>query len=339
MTAPLLDVQNLSVAFRRRAGVLGTRQHVVQAVDDVSFDIAPGEIVGLVGESGSGKSTIGRMVLGLLAQDSGEIRFEGQPIPRGARRHTHDYHRAVQAVFQDPLSSLNPALRISGVIEEPLKWLLRMPQAERDAEVCRLLEAVGLDPALRERFPHELSGGQRQRVAIARALAPKPKLIVCDEAVSALDVSTQAKIINLLEDLRDSEGIALLFIAHDLEVVRHMCQRVGVLYHGQLMEWGPADEVHDRPRHPYTRALLASVPTLDPAERSTQRAKRRAAAGNGAPAAAGQGCAFAGRCPHVMDACHERPPMISGSESVSVACHFHEAGASGTTPSDEVILR
>ncbi|WP_110207204.1 ATP-binding cassette domain-containing protein [Nocardioides daejeonensis] len=264
MTA-LLEVDDLSVTFRRRVGALGLRHREMRAVDGVSFDIQPGETFGLVGESGSGKSTTGRVVLGLLGATSGEARFEGRPIAeQGTSRGDKAFHAGVQAVFQDPLASLNPTMKLLDAIAEPLRWLTSMSARERSHRASELLEMVGLDPTLGDRYPHQISGGQRQRVAIARAIAPRPRLVVCDEAVSALDVSTQAQIINLLQDLQDQLGMAYLFIAHDLDVVRHISDRIGVLCRGVMVEQGDADQVYDAPKHAYTRELLASVPNPDP---------------------------------------------------------------------------
>lgn len=257
---PLLDVRDLCVTFQR-SGLSRLRRGAVNAVNGVTFQIHPGQVVGLVGESGSGKSTIGRTILGLQQPSGGIIEFEGRPIPLRSRAAMRQYHTRVQAVYQDPVGSLNPAMTVGQIIEEPLRWLRgETTKTSRVEEVVNLLDQVGLPASFRRRRPSQLSGGQAQRVAVARALAPRPRLIVADEAVSALDVSTQAQIINLFADLRATNGIAILFIAHDLDVVRHISDEVGVLQNGNLVEWGDARRVHDAPAHEYTKSLIAAIP-------------------------------------------------------------------------------
>ncbi|WP_028659226.1 ATP-binding cassette domain-containing protein [Nocardioides insulae] len=276
----LLAVHDLHIVYpgRRRLLRKAPDNH---AVAGVTFSVAEGETFGLVGESGSGKSTIGRAILGLTSVAAGSITFRGRPLPRD-RHGLQGYRRSVQAVFQDPLSSLNPSMPVGGAIAEPLRRLRELSdRREIEREICALLEAVGLPAETRHRYPSQLSGGQRQRVAIARALAPRPELIVCDEAVSALDVSTQAQIVNLFADLQAELGVAYLFIAHDLGVVRHLSHRTGVLSRGEMVEQGKAREVHDQPQHPYTQQLLAAVPIPDPVRQAERRIARRAA--NAAP--------------------------------------------------------
>ena len=256
MSAPLLQVSRISKSFATGRGTL-------QAVEDVSFTIAPGEAFGLVGESGSGKSTLGRLALGLIAPTSGNVSFSGQSIIGLSERALKPFRRQAQMVFQDPYSSLNPRLRIKEIIGEALDTH-GLAQDRRDARIAELLDMVGLNASHAARYPHEFSGGQRQRIGIARALAVEPRLLIADEPVSALDVSVQAQIITLLQDLRRHLGLALLFISHDLEIVELLCERVAVLYLGRVMETGPTHQVMQTPRHPYSRALLAAVPKADP---------------------------------------------------------------------------
>ena len=272
MTIPLLQVQDLQVSYKG-GGFLAFRRSQVRAVDNVSFDIAPGETFGLVGESGSGKSTIGRAILLLAQADSGAIRFDGRDVTAMDRRARLQYRAEVQVVFQDPWSSLNPRQRIGETLEEPLRRHgLATSRSARRAAVNRLLDQVGLASYFTTRYPRELSGGQRQRVGIARALALRPRLIVCDEPVSALDVSTQAQVINLLLDLQRELNLSYLFIAHDLAVVHHVSHRIGVMSAGKLVEVGEAESVYRNPRHPCTQALLEAEPIPDP---NVQRARRR----------------------------------------------------------------
>jgi ABC-type oligopeptide transport system ATPase subunit len=260
--APLVAVRELSKHFSRRHGLFG--RSVVRAVDRVSFEIAAGETFGLVGESGSGKTTTGRCLLRLVEPTSGEVRFRGENVLaydraalRGARRH-------MQMIFQDPYASLNPRMRVEAIVEEPLVIHGLGTRAERTRRVAALLEQVGLDPALRRRYPHEFSGGQRQRIGIARALALQPTFIVADEPVSALDVSIQAQVMNLLVDLQERFALTYLLIAHDLRLVQHVCSRVAVMYRGRIVEMGTTRAVYEGAVHPYTRALLSAVPQPDP---------------------------------------------------------------------------
>lgn len=274
--APLLVVEDIRIAYPGRRGLLHSTPPT-EVIKGVSFEVGVGETVGLVGESGSGKSTIGKAVLGMLPVTSGSITFDGKPMPRD--RQAQKWHRRnVQAVFQDPLSSLNPTMTIGETIAEPIRRLSGVDDGQEiNARVDHLLDAVGMSARQARCYPSELSGGQRQRVAIARALAPQPRLIVADEAVSALDVSTQAQIVNLFADLQEEMGVAYLFIAHDLGVVRHLSSRTAVLYQGDLVEWGDACAVHDRPEHPYTQSLVAAAPIPDPARQRARREARLAA--------------------------------------------------------------
>lgn len=281
-TRPLLQVQDLRVEFRLRRG-FAVRPTVFQAVRGVSFDIAPGETFGLVGESGSGKSTIGRAILQLVQPAGGRVLLDGVDTTAFAGRVPLSFRKDVQVVFQDPMSSLNPRQTVRATLEQAIARHRPMDRAGLAREVARLVDSVGLAAAHAQRQPHELSGGQRQRVAIARALAVQPRLIVCDEPVSALDVSTQAQVINLLQDLQREFGLGYLFISHNLDVVRHVSHRIGVLYLGQLVETGAAEAVYTAPQHDYTRMLLASTLVADPRLQAQRRQQRRARAASTQP--------------------------------------------------------
>ncbi len=260
----LLKVESLKVWFPIKSGFLGREERFVRAVDDVSFEIAPGETVGLVGESGSGKSTLSRAILRLIPPTGGRVLFSGEDLATLTTGELRRRRRDLQMIFQDPYRSLNPRLNVEAIIGEALDIHRLTPtrQARRE-RIAELLEMVGLDRSHLRRYPHEFSGGQRQRIGIARALAVEPKLIICDEPVSALDVSVQAQIINLLQDLQRSKNLAYLFVGHDLAVVEHISQRIMVMHQGKIVETGPAREICSRPQHPYTRALIAAVPRLD----------------------------------------------------------------------------
>ena len=263
MTAPLLEVRHLTKEFTRRKGLFG-HGSTVKAVDDVSFRIEEGETFGLVGESGSGKTTTGRCILRLIEPTSGEVRFKGEDVLAFSRARMRQARRDMQIVFQDPYSSLNPRMRVSAIIEEPLIIHRLGTRAERQARVRELFELVGLDPSQLTRYPHQFSGGQRQRIGLARALALNPSLIIADEPVSALDVSVQAQVVNLLMDLQARLKLTYLFIAHDLRLVRHICTRIAVMYLGRIVEAGETGAIFSAPAHPYTRALLSAIPVPDP---------------------------------------------------------------------------
>jgi ABC-type oligopeptide transport system ATPase subunit len=260
---PLLEVRHLVKEFGRTRGLF-RKGAVVRAVNDVSFAIDEGETFGLVGESGSGKTTTGRCILRLVEPTSGEVRFNGEDVLSFSRARMRQARRDMQIVFQDPYSSLNPRMRVGAIVEEPLVIHRRGSKAERRARVAELFDLVGLDPAQLTRYPHQFSGGQRQRIGIARALALNPSLIIADEPVSALDVSVQAQVINLLMDLQERLKLTYLFIAHDLRLVRHICSRVAVMYLGKIVEMGPTERLFAAPAHPYTRALLSAIPVPDP---------------------------------------------------------------------------
>jgi oligopeptide/dipeptide ABC transporter ATP-binding protein len=324
----LLRVEDLKVHFPVRRG--GQRL-IARAVDGVDLEVASSETLGLVGESGSGKSTTGRAILRLVDITGGTIRFDDVEIDRHHRRVPADYHKRVQVVFQDPYSSLNPRMAVGDAVADPARRHLGLSKRDARSRARELFELVGLDPRHTERLPHEFSGGQRQRIAIARALASEPDLIVCDEAVSALDVSTQAQVLNLLRDLRERTGVAYLFIAHDLDVVRHVSDRISVMYLGRIVETGPADEVATAPRHPYTELLHDAVPVPDPtaqAERSRIRRQLRTDVEAPSPLSPPPGCAFHPRCPFAMDICREVMPEPTPTAGGAgwVRCHLHQHG-------------
>jgi oligopeptide transport system ATP-binding protein len=323
MSAPLLAVKGLEKRFPIAGGLLGrTREHV-HAVDGVSFEVAEGETLGLVGESGCGKSTTGRCILRLIEPSAGEIRFDGRDVRAMAPRELRSLARGMQIIFQDPFASLNPRMTVGSIIGEALTIHgLARSAREYDERVASLLQTVGLNPDYRRRYPHEFSGGQRQRIGIARALAVSPRLIVCDEPVSALDVSIQAQVINLLEDLQQRFGLAYLFIAHDLSVVEHISRRVAVMYLGRIVELASSHELYRSPKHPYTEALLSAVPVPDPAAKK----KRIVLQGDVPnPIRPPPGCHFHPRCPHAMDRCRaEAPALREVSPGHLAACHLND---------------
>ncbi|MEB9894347.1 ATP-binding cassette domain-containing protein, partial [Bacillus cereus] len=260
----LLDVRGLKKYFYTSKGLFGKNKQTLKAVDDVSFQIRRGETFGLVGESGCGKSTTGRSIVRLYDVTAGEIRFDGTDLAHLSERELKPFRKRMQTIFQDPYSSLNPGMNVTQLISEPMEIHGFGTKGERRETVLELLNKVGLKPEHAERYPHEFSGGQRQRISIARALSVKPEFILCDEPISALDVSVQAQVVNMLEDLQAEFGLTYLFIAHDLSMVRHISDRIGVMYLGKLVELAPSDELYDHPAHPYTQALLAAIPVPDP---------------------------------------------------------------------------
>jgi oligopeptide/dipeptide ABC transporter ATP-binding protein len=318
---PLLEVQNLIKYFPIRKGLLQREVARVHAVDDVSFAVRSGETLGLVGESGCGKSTLGRTIVRLYEPTAGKIGFESRDISELGARALRPLRREMQMVFQDPYASLNPRKRVGSIIGDPLKIHGLGDRRERKARVQELLETVGLSPEHYNRFPHEFSGGQRQRIGVARALALRPKLVIADEPVSALDVSIQSQMLNLLEDLQDEFGLTYIFIAHDLGVVRHVSDRIAVMYLGKLVELSPAEELYQRPIMPYTEALLSAVPIPDP----DLAAKRERIVLEGdvpSPINPPSGCRFHPRCRYATEICHEvEPPLTDYGNGHLAACH------------------
>ena len=316
----LLDVKDLVKHFPVRRGLVLRREiGRVRAVDGVSLQVMRGETLAVVGESGCGKSTLARLVLRLIEPTSGSVKFDGVELTELVREPLRHFRRRAQMIFQDPFASLNPRLSIRRILAEPMDLHLHLPPQEREAQIQALLKVVGLAPYHADRFPHEFSGGQRQRIGIARALATKPDLIVCDEPVSALDVSIQAHVINLLDDLKRDFGLSYIFIAHDLAVVRHIADRIAVMYLGNIVEIGDKRTLMATPQHPYTRALLAAVPQPEP------RARAAAALLQGdvpSPLNPPSGCKFNPRCPFAVDRCRNETPQLSASTAGTiVACH------------------
>jgi peptide/nickel transport system ATP-binding protein len=317
----ILDVYGLKKHFSVRQSGLGLGQAKVRAVDDVTLSVSPGETLAVVGESGCGKSTLGRLILRLDQPTAGEVWIDGWRVDTMPTPQLRKLRWQFQAVFQDPLSSLNPRVRVGDIIAEPLvNFGLARGRRQLDERVAELLRLVGLPPESMRRFPHEFSGGQRQRICIARALAPSPKLVVCDEAVSALDVSIKAQIVNLLCDLQRDLGLALLFISHDMAIVEHISDRVAVMYLGVIVEIADRKALFSSPAHPYTQALLASVPASEPSERG-RVAPLRGEPPN--PADLPQGCRFHTRCPHVFDRCRTESPVLrERGPGQMAACHL-----------------
>ena len=318
MTELLLEVKNLSVKFPILGGVFQREVGAVHAVSNVSLSVSKGETLGIVGESGCGKTTLGRAIVRLYEPMEGEILYRGQDISRKSGAELRHLRRKMQMIFQDPYASLNPRMNVRAIIEEPMQLAGDVPKGERLGRVVELLELVGLRADAMNRYPHEFSGGQRQRIGIARAIALNPELIVADEAVSALDVSIQAQVINLLVDLQKKLGMAYLFIAHDLAVVHYLCDRVAVMYLGRIVEVGKAKDIYARPLHPYTRALLSAIPASHPRNR---RDVQPLAGDVPSPANPPKGCAFHPRCPVAIDLCRSAVPELSELSGVKVACH------------------
>ncbi|MCP8617926.1 ABC transporter ATP-binding protein [Salirhabdus salicampi] len=322
MQKPILEVNGLKKYFDLKGGVFGRKVGEVKAVDDVSFTVMEGEILGIVGESGCGKSTTGKSILRLIEPSEGEVKFEDQDITHLNDEEMRKLRRDMQIIFQDPYASLNPRHTVEKIISEPLLVHGIKDSKQRKQRIHELLEVVGLSSYHASRYPHQFSGGQRQRIGIARALANNPKLIICDEPVSALDVSVQSQILNLMEELRDEFNLTYIFIAHDLSVVKHISDRVGVMYLGRMVELADKDTLYSNPKHPYTQALLSAVPVPDPDEK-----KERVILEGDVPSPSNPpaGCAFHTRCPKAMDICKEiRPQFEEIGDNHFVACHLYE---------------
>ena len=325
MTDPVLSVRNLQKHFpTKRGGLFNAQRGVVKAVDGLSLDVYPGETVGLVGESGCGKTTAGRTILRLYEPTAGQVLFEGTDIATVSRKELTAYRARMQMIFQDPYSSLNPRQTVGRIISAPFEIQGVEPEGGVKRRVQELLEVVGLNPEHYNRYPHEFSGGQRQRIGIARSIALNPRLIIADEPVSALDVSIQAQVINLLEDLQNEFNVAYLFIAHDLSVVKHISDRVAVMYLGKVMEFAPTDELFEHPRHPYTKALLSAVPVPDP---EIERKRERIILSGDLPSPMDppSGCVFSTRCWKASDRCRlEVPELVQIGPGHDIACHHPE---------------
>ena len=319
----LLRVRDLKMHFPIRSGILGHVTGAIKAVDGVSFDIMKGETLGLVGESGCGKTTTGRAVLQLYEPTSGEVSFRGVDLSIQSKDQMRRTRRHMQMIFQDPYASLNPQMRVSEIIARPLRVHGLVNDARQEKEmVADIMQKVGLNVSFKDRFPHEFSGGQRQRIGIARALATSPDFIVCDEPISALDVSIQAQIINLLEQLREELGLTYLFIAHDLSMVRYLSTRVGVMYLGKMVELSTSDDLYEHPLHPYTKALLSAIPIPDP---PLERERQRMLLSGDPPSPANPpaGCRFCTRCPIAVEHCRQvEPEFREAATGHWVACHL-----------------
>lgn len=330
MTDKILTARGLKKHFKTSGGGLA-KGATVKAVDGVSFDVRRGETFAIVGESGCGKSTLARLLMRLLTPTEGDVQFDGSDVRSLAGRDLTALRRDMQFIFQDPFSSLNPRMSVGKLVGEPLETHFpKMSASERRGKVAELLAKVGLRPEHAERYPHEFSGGQRQRIGIARALASAPKLVIGDEPVSALDVSVQAQVINLLGDLRDELGLTLVIIAHDLAVIRHMSDRVAVMYLGQIVEQGDVDTVYNHPRHPYTRALLSAIPVAAHGARTPQTALEGEMP---SPANPPSGCRFHTRCPYAKERCTSEPPALRATDAGDghiAACHYFEEIAAAT---------
>ncbi|MDT8717998.1 ATP-binding cassette domain-containing protein [Clostridium sp. 19966] len=317
-----ISVKNLKKYFSAK-GFFGNSNKFIRAVDDVSFHINKGETFGLVGESGCGKSTLGRTITRLYDITDGEIIFDGKAIGKLNKKELTPYYKRMQVIFQDPYSSLNPYMNVAEIIDEPLKIHTKLTKGERVDKIEAILAKVGMKKSDMEKFPHEFSGGQRQRIGIARALSIEPDFVLCDEPVSALDVSIQAQVINMLEDLQKDMGLTYLFVAHDLSVVKHISDRIGVMYLGKLVEISNSKDIYKNPLHPYTKVLLSSIPIPDPIK--AKSAERQILQGDlPSPMDMPKGCRFQSRCPYATEKCREIEPELKEVErGHSVACHLY----------------
>ncbi|AXG80441.1 dipeptide ABC transporter ATP-binding protein [Streptomyces paludis] len=338
VTEPILKVTDLKKHFPITKGVLKRKVGAVQAVDGLSFDVRPGETLGVVGESGCGKSTMGRLITRLLEPTGGKVEFQGQDITHMSAGALRPLRRDIQMIFQDPYGSLNPRHTIGGIVSTPFKLQGIEPEGGVKKEVQRLLELVGLSPEHFNRYPHEFSGGQRQRIGIARALALNPKLVVADEPVSALDVSIQAQVVNLLDDLQDELGLTYVIIAHDLSVIRHVSDRIAVMYLGKIVELADRSSLYESPKHPYTKALLSAVPVPDPSRRGGKSDRILLKGDVPSPISPPSGCRFHTRCWKATEICAKQdPPLIQLGQGHQVACH-HPENAEDQQPQDTVLL-
>lgn len=321
----LIEVNNLKKYFPLKASIFTKNKPFVKAVDDVSFHIYKGETFGLVGESGCGKSTLGRTLNRLYEPTSGEILFDGKDIANLNNKELQPYRKRMQMIFQDPYSSLNPYMNVEEIIDEPLEIHTQLSKNERKDVIIDILNKVGLKKEDLDKFPYEFSGGQRQRIGIARALSINPDFVLCDEAISALDVSIQAQVINMLEDLQSEMKLTYLFVAHDLSMVRHISNRIGVMYLGQMVEISKSDELYDKPLHPYSQALLSAIPIPDPIK--AQNSKREIISGElPSPIEMDRGCRFRSRCPFAKPICTEVTPQLKEIDGEHlVACHLYES--------------
>lgn len=322
MTAPILQVKNLCKYFPIKSGILQRTTAHIKAVDDISLYVKENETLGLVGESGSGKSTLGRAILQLQLAESGSVKFMGQELVGLSFRKMRNIRQKMQMIFQDPMDSLNSRFTVEELITEPLEINKIGTRQSRRAKALELMDIVGLQKTALHRYPHEFSGGQRQRIGIARTLALSPKLIIADEPVSALDVSIQAQVLNLMQDLQDEMGLSFLFISHDLQVVRHISDRLAVMYLGRIVEIGDSEAIYNSPQHPYTKALLASIPSPDPSKRQTFQA---IAGEIPSPINPPSGCHFHPRCVHATEQCRQTMPELKPTEQDPErlsACHF-----------------
>ncbi len=319
----LIEVKNLKKYFPIKNKFMTDEKKFVKAVDDVSFEIKKGETFGLVGESGCGKSTLGRTITRLYDVTDGDVFFEGTNISKLNKKQMKDYYKKMQIIFQDPYSSLNPYMNVEELINEPIALHLNLTKNQRLGKIENLLEMVGMKKDDMEKFPHEFSGGQCQRIGIARAIATEPDFVLCDEPISALDVSIQAQVVNMLEDLQDKMGLTYLFVAHDLAMVRHISDRIGVMYLGSIVEIAKSNDLYKNPLHPYTKALLSSIPIADP--KKAHEAIRSVITGDiPSPMDIPSGCRFHTRCPYVKAICREVSPVIKIVEAEhSVACHLY----------------
>ncbi|EHI98668.1 oligopeptide/dipeptide ABC transporter, ATPase subunit [Clostridium sp. DL-VIII] len=319
----LIEVKDLKKYFPVKSGIVNNKNNVIKAVDGVSLEIKRGETFGLVGESGCGKSTLGRTITRLYDVTDGDIFFEGTNIAKLSKKQMREYYKKMQIIFQDPYSSLNPYMNAKELIDEPLALHTNLSKAERTEKIENLLQIVGLKKADMEKFPHEFSGGQCQRIGIARAVSTNPDFVLCDEPISALDVSIQAQVVNMLEDLQKEMGLTYLFVAHDLSMVKHISDRIGVMYLGSIVEIGRSNDLYKNPLHPYTKGLLSSIPIADP-KKAKEAASNIIEGDIPSPMNVPSGCRFHTRCPHAKPICSETAPTLKVMEDEHiVACHLY----------------